>query len=57
LTPTPGSVPQVGERVCYTTLSDEYIPPGVFPSPDQTPWTHGGPPVHIDEGDPAEEWS
>jgi hypothetical protein len=59
LTPAPGSVPAVGDRACYTTLSDSYQPPGSFPSRDETPWTHGGPPpqyVPADE-DANEVWS
>ncbi|MBX7268758.1 hypothetical protein KIF24_23895 [Micromonospora sp. Llam7] len=45
LTASPGSVPEVGERHCYTTLSEAYVPSGAFPPAEQTPWTHGGPPV------------
>ena len=45
LTAEPGSVPEVGERLLLTTLSEAYRPGGSFPDPDQTPWTHGGPPV------------
>jgi hypothetical protein len=59
LTPAPGSVPEVGDRVCYTTLSDSYQPSGLFPSREETPWTHGGPPpeyVPTDE-DANEVWS
>ena len=41
----PGSVPEVGERLLFTTLSEAYRPGGTFPDPDQTPWTHGGPPA------------
>ena len=44
LTPIPGSVPAVGEEVTYTTLKDEFQPSADFPSREQTPWTHGGPP-------------
>ncbi len=40
----PGSVPEVGERLIFTTLSEAYRPGGAFPEPDDTPWTHGGPP-------------
>jgi len=43
-TPTPGSVPAAGDRVCFCTLTDDYQPRGTFPSRDATPWTHGGPP-------------
>ncbi|HEX8627042.1 MAG TPA: hypothetical protein VF755_02585, partial [Catenuloplanes sp.] len=61
----PGSVPEVGERLLYTTLSEAYRPGGGFPDPDQTPWTHGGPPVPaapVPAGSPTpaeatEEWA
>ena len=59
LTPEPGSVPAVGESVCYATLSDAWQPPPAFPEPKDTPWTHGGPPpvfVPADE-DAREDWS
>jgi hypothetical protein len=41
----PGSVPAVGERILLTTLSETFRPGGAFPDPEDTPWTHGGPPV------------
>jgi hypothetical protein len=59
LTPAPGSVPALGEQVCYATFRDGYRPAAVFPEPEQTPWTHGGPPepyVPADE-DAREAWS
>lgn len=59
LTPEPGSVPAVGEEVCYATFGDAYQPLPAFPPPEETPWTHGGPPpqyVPADE-DAREEWS
>jgi hypothetical protein len=59
LTPEPGSVPAVGESVCYAAFSDGYQPPPAFPEPADTPWTHGGPPpqyVPSDE-DAREDWS
>jgi hypothetical protein len=59
LAPEPGSVPAVGEQVCYATFSDRFQPPSAFPPPEETPWTHGGPPpqyVPRDE-DAAEVWS
>jgi hypothetical protein len=40
----PGSVPAVGEKLLLTTLSEAYRPGGALPEPEQTPWTHGGPP-------------
>ncbi|MCM4080818.1 hypothetical protein [Paractinoplanes hotanensis] len=42
----PGSVPAVGEQLLLTTLSEAYRPGAAFPGPDETPWTHGGPPTH-----------
>ncbi|HEX6967441.1 MAG TPA: hypothetical protein VF174_01240 [Micromonosporaceae bacterium] len=53
LTPVPGSVPEVGERVCYTTLVEDYVPPGAFP--EETPWTHGGPDAVSDAAEMAED--
>jgi hypothetical protein len=40
----PGTVPEVGEWLLLTTLSEAYRPGGSFPDPADTPWTHGGPP-------------
>ncbi|MFR9673793.1 hypothetical protein [Streptomyces sp. TR06-5] len=42
--PAPGSVPQVGEQVLWTLF--EHAPRGgpALPEPEDTPWTHGGPP-------------
>ncbi|MEH1053625.1 hypothetical protein V6U89_00190 [Micromonospora sp. CPCC 206171] len=62
LTAPPGSVPEVGERLCYTTLSEAFLPAGAFPTPEETPWTHGGPPpTRADDApaasDAAEEWA
>jgi hypothetical protein len=62
LTPPPGSVPEVGERLCYTTLSDAFLPAGTFPAVEETPWTHGGPPTTAgestgDDADAVEEWA
>lgn len=39
----PGSVPEVGERLLLTSLSEAYRPSGSLPDPSETPWTHGGP--------------
>jgi hypothetical protein len=59
LTATPGSVPSVGEHICYTTLTDGYQPSARFPSREDTPWTHGGPPADYvpNDEDAHEEWS
>ncbi|GAA3622485.1 hypothetical protein ACG5V6_04305 [Streptomyces chitinivorans] len=42
--PEAGSVPEVGETVCWTLF--EHAPRGGpdLPDPEETPWTHGGPP-------------
>ncbi|MGD3110362.1 hypothetical protein [Streptomyces sp. YGL11-2] len=43
-TPEPGSVPEPGDAVCWTLF--EHAPRGGpgLPDPEDTPWTHGGPP-------------
>jgi hypothetical protein len=59
LTPERGSVPGVGDSVCYAAFNAAYQPPPAFPEPENTPWTHGGPPplyVPSDE-DAREDWS
>nr|BFE66037.1 hypothetical protein GCM10020063_105630 [Dactylosporangium thailandense] len=55
----PGSVPEVGDVVTYGPVSDAYQPPGRFPSREDTPWTHGGPPPDYQPNDidAAEDWS
>lgn len=50
-TPAPGAVPEVGERVCYTSLIEESPAVAALPEPEETPWTHGGPPVDDDSED------
>ncbi|MCQ4046678.1 hypothetical protein ACFOSC_16780 [Streptantibioticus rubrisoli] len=42
--PDEGSVPEVGDRLCWTLF--EHAPRGgpELPDADATPWTHGGPP-------------
>jgi hypothetical protein len=59
LIPEPGSVPSVGESVCYATFSDAYQPPPAFPELEDTPWTHGGPPPQFipSDEDAREDWS
>ncbi|GAA3040349.1 hypothetical protein [Actinokineospora globicatena] len=57
--PPPRSLPTEGEEVCYSALSDEFKRDGDFPSLDETPWTHGGPPVpvRVTNEDVQEDWS
>ena len=55
----PGSVPAPGESVTYTSLAGEFQREPSFPSREDTPWTHGGPPpeyVPTNE-DAREDWS
>lgn len=60
LTPEPGSVPEVGDWLAYTSFTAEFRPGGEFPSREETPWTHGGPPAAHDyqptEDDAREVW-
>jgi hypothetical protein len=59
LTPEAGAVPEVGDRVCFTSLTEGSFGAAKFPDREDTPWTHGGPPaeyVPTDE-DAEEEWS
>ena len=59
LVPEPGTVPEVGEEVCYSTLSDRYQPSAGLPTAEETPWTHGGPPPRFQAApaDAEEDWS
>jgi len=55
----PGTVPETGEWLCYCSLPLGYQPVTDFPATNETPWTHGGPPVPAlpaDE-DAVEDWS
>ncbi|MFC7565965.1 hypothetical protein ACFQU9_22630 [Actinomadura namibiensis] len=59
LTPEPGTVPQVGDRVVFTSLTLGSFGPSRFPDKENTPWTHGGPPADYEptDDDAAEDWS
>jgi hypothetical protein len=59
LTPVPGSVPEVGESIQYSSAIDEFQPQVAWPAREETPWTHGGPPVEYvpTDEDAHEEWS
>ncbi|MFJ4412245.1 hypothetical protein [Streptomyces sp. NPDC088910] len=51
----PGSVPALGEEVCYTSVSF-FSMPAALPDDEATPWTHGGPPPpHRPTDDDANE--
>ncbi|MCL2585473.1 MAG: hypothetical protein FWE35_23790 [Streptosporangiales bacterium] len=61
LTAPPGSVPETGDAITYTTLRDEFRRPPEFPASEETPWTHGGPPEEAarpsDDATAREDWS
>ncbi|GGQ42219.1 hypothetical protein BKA00_001194 [Actinomadura coerulea] len=59
LTPEAGAVPEVGDRVCFTSLTEGSFGMARFPDREDTPWTHGGPPVEYvpTDEDAEEEWS
>ncbi|MFE5624982.1 hypothetical protein ACFQ8S_23285 [Streptomyces virginiae] len=42
--PEPGSVPEKGDRVCWTLFEHDARGGPKLPDPEHTPWTHGGPP-------------
>lgn len=42
--PEPGSVPEKGDRLCFTLFEHDQRGGAKLPDPEQTPWTHGGPP-------------
>lgn len=46
--PEPGSVPEKGDLLCYTLFEHEQRGGAKLPDPEDTPWTHGGPPGETD---------
>ena len=38
------TVPEKGDRVCFTLFEHEQRGGAKLPDPEDTPWTHGGPP-------------
>ncbi|MER6269610.1 hypothetical protein [Streptomyces sp900105755] len=42
--PEPGSVPEKGDRLVFTLFEHEQRGGAKLPDPEDTPWTHGGPP-------------
>ncbi|MFD8982878.1 hypothetical protein [Streptomyces sp. NPDC059564] len=45
--PVAGSVPEKGDRVCWTLFEHDARGGPKLPDPEHTPWTHGGPPAHL----------
>lgn len=55
-TPPPGTVPDRGDEVTYTSVYPDGIRTPDLPSTDNTPWTHGGPPQpYVPTDDDARE--
>jgi hypothetical protein len=48
--PAPGTVPEVGDRVCWTLFEHDQRGGARLPDPEDTPWTHGGPPATDGDG-------
>ncbi|CAL9454487.1 hypothetical protein [Streptomyces sp. enrichment culture] len=42
--PEAGSVPEKGDTLCFTTFEHDQRGGAKLPDPENTPWTHGGPP-------------
>jgi hypothetical protein len=56
--PEAGSVPEKGDHVCFTLFEHEQRGGAKLPDPEDTPWTHGGPPDEPDalpQPDPVTE--
>ncbi|MFD5567221.1 hypothetical protein [Streptomyces cadmiisoli] len=53
--PEAGSVPEKGDRVCFTLFEHEQRGGAKLPDPEQTPWTHGGPPGERTAPEPADQ--
>ncbi|MBW5484330.1 hypothetical protein [Streptomyces bambusae] len=52
--PEPGSVPEKGDRVCWTLFEHDARGGPKLPDPEHTPWTHGGPPGSASATAPAD---
>ncbi|MEV6164720.1 hypothetical protein AB0L71_22885 [Streptomyces sp. NPDC052052] len=55
--PAPGSVPEPGDRIAWTLFEHDQRGGPKLPDPEETPWTHGGPPgsaaVRAESPDPV----
>ncbi|MGW2177767.1 hypothetical protein ACWCXX_06655 [Streptomyces sp. NPDC001732] len=55
--PAPGSVPEPGDRIAWTLFEHDQRGGPKLPDPEETPWTHGGPPGaaagHAEHPDPV----
>ncbi|MFI6059526.1 hypothetical protein [Streptomyces sp. NPDC051286] len=53
--PAPGSLPEPGDRIVWTLFEHDQRGGPRLPDPEETPWTHGGPPGaagHFENPDP-----
>ncbi|MFE9427672.1 hypothetical protein ACFYNO_32425 [Kitasatospora sp. NPDC006697] len=56
--PEPGSLPEPGDQVLFTLFELTPRQSAPLPEPDDTPWTHGGPPSAVQSSTAvAEEWA
>ncbi|WP_216590622.1 hypothetical protein [Streptomyces brasiliscabiei] len=46
--PEAGSVPEMGDLLCFTLFEHDQRGGAKLPDPEETPWTHGGPPGEPD---------
>ncbi|MFJ8753212.1 hypothetical protein ACIREO_28330 [Streptomyces sp. NPDC102441] len=53
--PAPGSVPEPGDRIVWTLFEHDQRGGPKLPDPEDTPWTHGGPPGADRSTGPAEQ--
>lgn len=53
--PEAGSVPERGDRLCFTLFEHEPRGGAKLPDPEETPWTHGGPPGEEPVPEPADQ--
>jgi hypothetical protein len=53
--PETGSVPEKGDHLCFTLFEHEQRGGAKLPDPEETPWTHGGPPGETDAAAPQLE--
>ncbi|MEU8703733.1 hypothetical protein [Streptomyces sp. NPDC048565] len=53
--PSPGSVPESGDRIAWTLFEHDQRGGPKLPDPEDTPWTHGGPPGADRTTGPAEQ--
>ncbi|MFJ8920272.1 hypothetical protein B046DRAFT_01481 [Streptomyces sp. LamerLS-316] len=53
--PAPGSVPEPGDRIAWTLFEHDQRGGPKLPDPEDTPWTHGGPPGADRATGPAEQ--